>query len=297
MYDTLLVPVDGSDHSIRAAEHSVGLARRFDATVHLLNVVDIQAAAGPFDAGGVGGEFLAALEEQGQTVLDDVQAAVDDQGVDLQTAVSKGRPAEAILDYGAEHDAGLLAMGTHGRTGLDRYIIGSVTERVIRQSDRPVFTVHATDRNQFEDGYDDILVPTDGSEFASAAVDHAVAIAAQFDAHVHAVNVVDINAAAFSPSYTPPTEILEGLTSAGQEATEAVASAAREADLAATTEVRKGIPSDELLDYADEADVDLITMGTAGRAGLSRYLVGSTTERLLRRADVPVLAVTPTRQS
>lgn len=297
MYDVILVPVDGSDHSVRAAEHSLGLADRFDATVHLLNVVDVQVAAGPFDAGGVREEFLATLEEHGETVLDDVRAAVDTHGIDVEREVVRGRPSKTILDYAAEHDVDIIAMGTHGRTGLDRYIVGSVTERVIRQTERPVFTLHATDRNRVDDGYDDILVPTDGSEFAAAAVEHAVAIATQFDARVHAVNVVDSNAAAFGPAHTPPTALIDGLTSAGEDATADVATTAQDAGLAATTAVRRGVPSDELLDYADEHGVDLIAMGTAGRSGLSRYLVGSTTERLLRRADVPVLAVTPEQQS
>lgn len=296
MYDTLLVPVDGSDHSRRAAEHGLGLAGRFEATVHLLKVIDLQAAAGPVNAGGVGEVFLDRLQTEAETVVEEVRAAVDDHGVDIRTAVIRGQPSETILEYAAEHDAGLLAMGTHGRTGLNRYIMGSVTERVVRQADQPVLTVHATEDNRFDDGYDDILVPTDGSEFAAAAVERGIEIAAQFDAHVHAVNVVDINAAAFSPTYTPPTELIETLTTQGENATEEIATTARHAGLSATTEVRRGVPSDELLQYADETDIDLVAMGTAGRSGLTRLLVGSTTEQILRRADVPVIAVPPAEQ-
>lgn len=146
MYDTILVPVDGSEHSVRAAQHSIELAGQFDATVHLLHVVDVQTAAGPFDAGGVGQEFVSRLETEGQEVLEEVTDAVDGTDVSIPTALVRGRPSEAILDHAAEHDADLIVMGTHGRTGVGRHILGSVAERTVRLADRPVLTVRATEQ-------------------------------------------------------------------------------------------------------------------------------------------------------
>jgi nucleotide-binding universal stress UspA family protein len=293
MYDTILIPVDGSTHSKRAAEHGLGLARRFGGDAHLLTVVDIQAAAGPFDAGGVDDSFVGRLESDGQARLEEVQADLETEGLALETAVLRGSPARMIKEYADDHDGSLLVMGTQGRTGLERYVVGSVTERVVRSADPPVLTVRAADEpeDRAVTDYDEILVATDGSDHAAAAVEHAVDIAGQFDARIHAVNVVDVAAIAQSPSVTVPTDLVETLASAGEEATADVASTAREAGLAATTTVRKGSPRDELLAYADENDIGLIVMGTAGRTGLDRYLLGSTTEGVLRRAKAPVLAV------
>jgi nucleotide-binding universal stress UspA family protein len=294
VYDPILVPVDGSDHAVRAAEHGLGLARAFDATVRLLTVVDVGAAGGPFNAGGVDSAFVERLERGGEQAIAN---AVDEIGAEdgIETAVVRGEPGEAILEYATEHDVELIAMGTHGRTGIERYILGSVTERVVRRAEVPVFTVRATDRSQVG-GYDEILVPTDGSEFAAAAVEHAVSIARQFDARVHVLTVVDLGDIARTPDYMPPAELIERLENAGEDATERIAAQVRDADLEATTRVRDGHPAKEILAYSDEHDVDLIAMGTAGRTGPSRFLLGSTTERIVRHAEVPVLAVNARRR-
>jgi nucleotide-binding universal stress UspA family protein len=290
MYDTILVPTDGSEHAVRAAEHGLYLARTFDATVHVVNVVDVQAAAGPFGAGGVDEEYIRRLEAEGERTIETVEAVVEATDA-VETAVVRGRPSEAILDYVDEHGVDLVAMGTHGRTGVERYVAGSVTERVVRLAEVPVLTVRAVERSRVGDGYDEVLVPTDGSEAAAAAVEHAVAVAARTGARLHAVNVVDVGRFAAGPDYNPPLELMRYLEDAGETATERVAERARDAGVDAVTAVREGTPARELLDYADENDVDLVAMATAGRTGLSRYLLGSTTERVVRHAEVPVLAV------
>jgi nucleotide-binding universal stress UspA family protein len=292
MYETILVPTDGSDHSVRAAEHGYYLAGLFDATVHVLNVVDVQRAGGVFDAGGVDQEFLERLQAEGQDAAERIEAVGDDREQDtMRTAVVRGKPSETILDYVGDHGVDVIAMGTHGRTGLDRYVAGSVTERVVRLSPVPVLTARATDRSRIAGDYDDVLVPTDGSETAATAVDHGLAVARPAGARVHAVNVVDVSGLVASPADTPPPEVLDQLGSEGAEVTDRIAGRARQMELDAVTAVREGVPASGLLEYAEEHDVDLITMGTAGRTGLSRHLVGSTTERLIRHAEMPVLAV------
>ncbi|QIB75584.1 universal stress protein [Halogeometricum borinquense] len=290
MYETILIPTDGSEHAVRAAEHGQYLARLFDATVHIVNVVDVQAAGGVFDAGGVDEEFVSRLKAKGERTIEEA-AAVIDETESIQTAVLKGRPDEEILEYAAEHGVDALVMGTHGRTGLRRYIAGSVTERVVRLADIPVLTVRATDQSQIAGDYDEILIPTDGSEPASAAVEHGLAIAEKSGARVHAVNIVDVGNVSANPTYTLPSEVIAQLESEGETVTEEIASQARERGLEAVTEVREGFPAKTLLDYANENDIGLIAMGTAGRTGLNRYLLGSTTERIVRQSDVPVLAV------
>jgi nucleotide-binding universal stress UspA family protein len=290
MYDTIVVPTDGSKHARRVAEHAAALAREFDATIHVVHAVDVQAEAGPFSAGGVDEEFVDRLESEGEKAVADVEAHV--RASSVHTQILRGEPSEAILEYAADNDTDLVALGTHGRTGIRRYIAGSVTERVVRLSPTPVLTARATETEAVAGVYDDVLVPTDGSEYAAAATEHGLAIARRFDARVHAVNVVDVGAVTVGPDATPPTDLVDRLTARGNETVEQVAERARDGGLDATTAVREGIPATELLGYVDEADVDLVTMGTAGRTGLSQHLLGSTTERVLRRADVPVLTVT-----
>lgn len=290
MYRTILVPTDGSDHSVRAGEHAVALARAFDASIHVVRVLDLRTEAGMFDAGGVGEEYVDRLEERAGEDVETVTDAIGD-AESVTTAVVRGDPFESLLEYVAGHEVDLIAMGTHGRTGVERFVSGSLTERVLRHSPAPVLTVRATGRSTVGGGYGEILVPTDGSEPADAAVDHALAVASRTGARIHAVHVVDVSGVSPSPDYTLPSEVLDSLETGGKRATERVAERARDRGLEAVAEVRRGYPARSLLEYAGDNGIDLIVMGTAGRTGPSRFLLGSTTERTVRHAEVPVLAV------
>lgn len=137
--------------------------------------------------------------------------------------------------------------------------------------------------------YDEILVPTDGSPAADAAIEHAVDLADRYDARVHALYVVD--GAAYSTLEAGSEIVIEALEAEGEEATERVTEAADAAGVAATTTVTTGTAYRTIQDYVDDNDVDLIVMGTHGRQGLDRYLLGSVTERVVRTADVPVMTV------
>lgn len=289
MYDTVLVPTDGSDHAIRAAEHGYYMARRFDADVHVLNVVDVEGAAGMFDAGGVDDRFVGRLEREGERSVETVRAAIGDESA-VTTALVEGEPSDAILEYATANDADLIAMGTHGRTGVHRYVAGSVTEAVVRRADVPVLTARATDRSRLAGDYRDILLPFDGSDPAEAAVDHALELATRTGGTVHAVHVVDPGLIA-APADSASARIVDELEAAGESMTERIADRARDRGVDAATAVRNGVPASVLLDYADEHDVDLVAMGTAGRTGVNRYLLGSTTERIIRHAEVPVVAI------
>lgn len=162
MYDTILYPVDGSDGAAAAMDNVEDLARTYDATVNVLFVVEnpgLHGLAGDTDPGeaygltpepegataGMGGsadssdEIRAQAETRGQAVVEGVADALD--GIETETAVLEGTPHKVILDYADTHDVDVVVLGTHGRTGLDRYLLGSVTEKVVRLSDVPVLTV------------------------------------------------------------------------------------------------------------------------------------------------------------
>ena len=137
MYDRILVPTDGSEGTRGAVEHAIDLALTDDATLHAVHVVDTtvgvdDSVAGVFDA----------LEDAGRSAIDDVVSQAKAAGVDtIEGAVAQGTPHRALLDYAAENGVDIVVMGTHGRTGVDRYLLGSVTEKVVRLSDVPVLTV------------------------------------------------------------------------------------------------------------------------------------------------------------
>ena len=139
-FDDILVPTDGSDSSTAGAKQAIRFAERNDATLHVLYAMDMGDAdfvAVPSDIE----ETRTRLEKKGQNYVTEIQNMASDAGVPCETTVVSDTPVEAIRDYVDEHDIDLVVMGTHGRTGLDRYLLGSVTEKVVRLSDAPVLTV------------------------------------------------------------------------------------------------------------------------------------------------------------
>lgn len=140
MYQGILVPTDGSPEADPAVEHALDLAERYDATLHVLYVVDTNAL--PLDAHAQ--LIFEYLEEQGRQSEADIVDRAEERGVESVVGeVAEGSPHEAILEYVEDNDIDLVVMGTHGRRGIDRYLLGSVTERVLRGADVPVLTVRA----------------------------------------------------------------------------------------------------------------------------------------------------------
>ena len=137
MYDQILIPTDGSEGTRGAVEHVIDLATTYEAALHTIYVIDTNVGVDSSVPG-----TLDALEEVGENAIDEVIRQAEAAGVNtIERVVAQGPPHQAILDYVEEHDIDLVVMGTHGRTGLDRYLLGSVTEKVVRLSDAPVLTV------------------------------------------------------------------------------------------------------------------------------------------------------------
>lgn len=136
MYDDILLPTDGSEAAEAAVEHAIRLARAFDATVHVLSVVEPIPAV-EMDAAMV----HERLRESAQLAADSASEQLEAAGVAHESSVRDGSAHRSILAEADEVGADLVVMGTHGRTGVGRVLLGSVTERVVRNADAPVLTV------------------------------------------------------------------------------------------------------------------------------------------------------------
>jgi nucleotide-binding universal stress UspA family protein len=138
MYDDILLPTDGSGAMSTVADHAGGMAREHDATLHLLYVVDTASLTDlPMESSWEG--LNQALREEGETALD--EAAEEFGDLDVETSMVEGSPARDIVEYADDEGCDLIVMGTHGRSGVDRLLLGSVAERVVRTSTVPVMTV------------------------------------------------------------------------------------------------------------------------------------------------------------
>lgn len=288
MYDHILVPTSGVDEPTPAAERAIDLAQRCGATVHVIYV--LESGRIPIQDGS---QFvLNELSGVGEKALETVAERARDAGVEtIETANREGAPHDEILSYVEEESIDLVVMGTHGRKGLDRYLLGSVTEKVVRASPVPVLSVKREDASPQPIEYTDVLIPTDGSEGAEVAVDHGVEFAGLVGADVHGLYVTDIRATVPNVDDGSQTAILDQLEAEGERATEYVETVANDAGIDARTAVVRGTPYAQIREYVVEHDVDLIAMGTHGRTGVERYLLGSVAEKVVRTADVPVLTV------
>ena len=138
-YDDVLFPTDGSENASVAFDHALSLAKAYGARLHVLYVVNTTYA----DLGATGTTTIVSLHERGEGVVRETEERAGAAGIEVRTQIGEGDPYRGILAY-AEENADLIVMATRGRSGLDRYILGSVTEKVVRTADVPVFTVRGT---------------------------------------------------------------------------------------------------------------------------------------------------------
>ena len=285
MFDRICVPTDGSDAAAAAFEHILAIAADHDATVHLLHVADTTRDS----VTRIGGDVVDVLEREGDSIVADAADRAADRGVETETAVRQGGVPETIVAYAEEMDADVVAMSTKGRQGME-HLVGSTTERVVRQSPVPVLALRPGDE-ETPYPYEDILVPTDGSPAATAALDQALPVAKHVGATVHVLSVVETGGIGVGDhieidvlSQYADDAIADGLERAEDAGVDAVGA------VEAASSAARGIRA-----YIDDPGVDFVAMGTHGRTGVSRSLLGSVAERTLRTAPVPVLAV-PTRE-
>lgn len=141
MYQDVLVPTDGSDASAAAVDHAVSIADRYDATVHLLHVVDLGTEMSASGVGTIADELTSTLESEADDALDDAGSRAEEAGVDYERTTVEGVPHEAIVAQAADREVDLVVMGASGRSGLREHLLGSTTDRVVRSTDVPVLVV------------------------------------------------------------------------------------------------------------------------------------------------------------
>jgi len=282
MFDRILFPTDGSDGASDAFDHVLDLAADHGATVHVLNVADTTHDS----ITRIDGEIVDVLEREGEEVVEAAADRAADRGVETVTEVLQGGVAETIVAYADEYGIDLVVTPTRGRTGFDRLLLGSTTERVVRESTVPVLSIRP-DGEQARYPYRNVLVPTDGSERATDALERALTLADRAGATVHVLNVVGVGTVG-QEGYSGVDAMIEG----AEETVAEAAATAEETGVEVVEAVEVGSSAARgIRSYVDENEIDLVVMGTQGRTGIERYLLGSVAERTVRTSPVPVLTV------
>lgn len=304
--DTILVPLDGSTLAECAVPIALGLLPAEGARLILMRVPVYAETRAP-----VGAEYnmlwpesrsesstARQVYEDTRTYLDHIAARYKRDGLSVEARVEDGDRAGAIIDLAVTTRADLIVMTTHGRSGLSKWIIGSITERVLQDAPCPVMAVRANANcrpTQPVQGFPKrILVPLDGSELAEPALAPAMAIAQRLGSDLLLFRVAkannegadddnDADSAAPAPDdyldHVAAGCLKEGIT-------------ATTVTIAPTGSGAAGVAA-AILDHAIGEGIELIAMSTHGRSGLRRWVYGSVTEKVLHNADIAVLIVRP----
>jgi nucleotide-binding universal stress UspA family protein len=288
MYRNILLPFDGSEGAAEVLHHASEIAHWADATIQVLYVADTTRDSVTV----VEGETVDALVQEGEDVIDEARKTLETLGVAYETDVVQGNPGPSIVDYAERYDQDLIVMPTHGREGLSRYLIGSVSEKVVRLSSVPVLSVRMQPDETLTFPYENVLIPTDGSDAATQAAEKTLSLAAALDATVHVLSVVEESTLGLDVRSTVSDTERE---QAAAEAVETVVSAAETRSVSnVVRHIEHGTPVEEILDCIESNAIHALGMGTTGRRGTDRILLGNVAEKTVRSAPVPVMTVAET---
>lgn len=289
--DRILVPHDFTPASTRVLPHGLALAAKMEARFYVLHVTDRNDP--PYPA-----RDLPAVRDrlqQAGAVSEEALRAVHVEGVSRKD----GGVAETIHRFADDEEIDLIALGTRGRRGPRRVLLGSVGETVIRRAERPVLALRGEGAGAapVPGTPDRILVPTDFSEHAREAGPIAAEWARLFDAQVDLLHVVTGRS---SPPEQKSSFPEGGDVGPEKRARRALATMGRELGalgVPVAVHVRSGAAAPAITEFAEAEETDFIVMSTQGRTGLERFLIGSVAEAVIRHVPCPVLTVRPCGRS
>lgn len=310
MYHRLMVPLDETVNCQHAIPYALAIAAREEAVVELVHVALPPSLAAQMSTAGMETFVPTAVDADADASVHRSAvkrlATIADEAVHAgqvrveSTVLDRSDVARAIAEYALETKPDLVVMTKHDHSRLERLILGSVSESVVRRVEAPVILVPATDEPPVLServSIDHILVPLDGSNLSSTIIPHARAIA---DAMGARVSLLTISAEALLP---PPPALaafdatVEPSTSNGGEMLEENAAAFRSAKI--PTDIHVIVSRNRarsILDFAESHGVNLIAMSTHGRRGVGRLIAGSVASGVLRDAKVPVMMYRPSSE-
>jgi nucleotide-binding universal stress UspA family protein len=227
------------------------------------------------------GDVMGAMRRPCEKALKDAERLAKEEGVLIRTICEEGEIFERISDLAAAENCDLIVMGRRGLHRLERSLVGSVTARVIGYSQRDVLVV--PDDTQV--GFQRVLVATDGSKQCRPAVEKAIDFSQSYGGEISVVSIVDVPA----EFYAEAPQVVEDMIHKAKIYVEEVKKKAEASGVKAEAFVKEGEAYQAIVDLAKERDVNIIVMGSHGRTGLKRLLMGSVAEKVIGYAPCPVL--------
>jgi nucleotide-binding universal stress UspA family protein len=288
----ILCPIDFSEFSIRAYHYALSLAEHYRAKLVAQHIVELSRhpSLGFVVSAGLYDEFRKALHQNAEQELRAFAKQHTRGQIHPELVEQQGAAADDILSFAQAQKADVIVMGTHGRRGFDRLVLGSVTDRVMRRSPCPVLAISKPSRDSLaadKQGHDvhhlsRILFCTDFSDNSERALNYATSATAEYDAELTLLHVLG----------EIPTSgtAQEAMATAAEQLDKLIAPDKRKT-IKIKTEVRTGKAYEQIIQFAAERQVDMVTMGVRGRGALDAAVFGSTTYRVIQLGPCPVLAV------
>lgn len=285
----ILCPIDFSEFSERAYHHALSLAEHYRAKLVAQHVVELwrYPSLGFAASAGLYEEFCQSVRERGKMELQEFVKNHTHDEIQTELVVHQGMAPDSILSFAQTHKTDLIVMGSHGRRGYDRLMLGSVTDRVMRRAPCPVLAVREPPHDSIaaDQGrghvhrLNRILFCADFSENSEQALKYAISAAAEYDAELTLLHVLE------DPS---PARTEEAIAAATEQLDKLIPPEGR-TTLKIKTAVRIGKPYMQIIQLALEAQIDMVAMGVHGYGALDPAVFGSTTYRVIQLGPCPVL--------
>jgi nucleotide-binding universal stress UspA family protein len=288
----IVCPIDFSEFSIRAYHHALSLAEHYRAKLVVQHVVELWRYPYADYAVSLGEHerFWQALREAGKEQLQEFVKNHTHDEIQPELVVHQGIAPDSILSFVQAQKTDLIVMGTHGRRGFDRLMLGSTTDRVMRRASCPVLAICRPPHDSTAAGEERhpvhhlsrILFCTDFSENSKRALNYAISATAEYDAELTLLHVLE--------KAQNPAKTEEAIAIATEQLDKLIPPEGRKT-LKVKTAVRIGKPYQQIIQLAVETQIDMVTMGVHGRGALDLAVFGSTTYRVMQLGPCPVLAV------
>jgi nucleotide-binding universal stress UspA family protein len=281
-YRNILVAFDGSEPGMNALRESLKFASDEHCRVTVISV--IPTYEGDLSALWTN-NIRSSMEKQCSSALSEAVKVAQKEGVRIETVCEEGEIYERIVDIAGAENYDLIVMGKKGLSLVERALVGSVTARVIGYSRQDVLVIP----DGAKIAWKKLIVATDGSSYSEVAGRRAIEIAAQHNSEIIALSAVDVTVEFMIRAQ----EVYEHTVANAKTFADSIKERAISANIRADSIVKDGEVFKVIIDAAKEYQADMIVMGSLGRTGIKRLLMGSTAERVLGHASFPVLIVKP----
>jgi nucleotide-binding universal stress UspA family protein len=272
MYKRILLATDSSEYSAGAVREAINMAKSCETKLYAMSVIEINPefiALAP--------QLMEQQEKKAREYLEKIRDMAAQENVECEIVIKEGdSPHKLIIEEADKKDAELIVMGRRGRTGLAKVLMGSVTARVIGYTSHKVFVVPRASSIKWKT----IVIATDGSKYSEAAARESIKMAKR------CTGTSSLLALAVIPEYATEKE-----TKTANNAVQEIKRNAEKESLKAETAVLKGKPSENIVKFAKEKNADIIVMGSHGRTGIQRLLMGSVTAEVIGHTDRAVMVV------